>query len=284
MEELNLYERINSEEWKDIPEYEGDYKINNKGEVLRINKNSIDLTPMRGAINLCKNGVKKKCSTFIIMKGLFNWEQIPFRLKPQNFSDLEGEIWVPVLGWEEWYSISNKGRLKGHYDSRKTLKQDRLIKPKINTSGYHAYRLCINGNMKDALFHRLVGHAFIPNPDNKPQINHIDFIKTNNCVENLEWCTPLENMAHQVNHNKTYKMYEHGELHENSKLDANKVRLIRKMFHEEMVSQRDIAKKLNVSKGAVSAVIAWRTWFYVDPELKEFYKNKKQTKRKSKNG
>ncbi len=111
MEENNLYERILKEEWKDIPGFEGDYKLNCNGEMLAINKGSIYLHPLRYCLSLCKNGVKSKASTIALVKELFGFENAPFKIQDQLFGDIEGEVWKSVEGWEEWYSISNKGRL-----------------------------------------------------------------------------------------------------------------------------------------------------------------------------
>ena len=99
------------------------------------------------------------------------------------------EIWHDIQGYEGLYQISNKGRVK-------SLKwgKERILKPGWNTGGYLKVYLCKNTEAQDRLVHRLVAEAFIPNLYNKPQVNHLDENKKNNCVDNLEWATAKENI------------------------------------------------------------------------------------------
>ena len=90
------------------------------------------------------------------------------------------EIWKDIEGYEGRYKVSNKGRV---YDN----KLDKFIG--YESLGYMCVALCKDKKQKKCRVHRLVAQAFIPNPDNLPVINHKDENKTNNCVENLEWCT-----------------------------------------------------------------------------------------------
>ena len=93
------------------------------------------------------------------------------------------EIWKPVVGYEGLYEVSNWGRIKStKYGKERILK---LIKDK---DGYLFVRLYKNGIIKNYFVHRLVAQAFIPNPDNLPQVNHKDENPINNVVSNLEWC------------------------------------------------------------------------------------------------
>ena len=91
------------------------------------------------------------------------------------------EIWKPVVGFEH-YSISSKGRLRNPFG--------KLMSPNLNYKGYLIARLYPygGGSPKQLSYHRMVAEAFIDNPYNKPQINHKDHNKSNNCVDNLEWC------------------------------------------------------------------------------------------------
>lgn len=119
------------------------------------------------------------------------------------------EEWRDIEGYEGLYQISNQGRLKSlkrviplhgknqfsEFDAQKTI-QERIMNVSINGYGYCQSSLYKNGKFKTKLIHQLVARAFIPNPENKPTVNHIDGDKTNNCVDNLEWATSKEQTQH----------------------------------------------------------------------------------------
>ena len=96
------------------------------------------------------------------------------------------EIWKDVEDYENKYQISSCGCLK-------SLKRNIIVKPYVCTNGYLEYALWKNGKRKVFLAHRLVAQAFIPNPNDLPEVNHKDENIKNNNVNNLEWCTSEEN-------------------------------------------------------------------------------------------
>lgn len=107
-----------------------------------------------------------------------------------NASDLKVE-WKLIEGFDGIYSVSNYGDVKNN-------RTGKLMKPRKNEKGYLHIGLTTNGKQKNMRVHRLVAQAFIPNPENKPQVNHIDFDKENNCVNNLEWVTNKENTQYSI--------------------------------------------------------------------------------------
>lgn len=115
------------------------------------------------------------------------------------------ENWRPVRGYEGLYEISDKGRVRS-LPRNGTVLRKRILKPHLLKSGYWQVELSMDNKMHGYRVHRLVAAAFIPNPENKLQVNHIDGDKENNCVENLEWVTRSENQLHACYVIKTQKM------------------------------------------------------------------------------
>ena len=109
------------------------------------------------------------------------------------------EIWKDIVGYEGFYQISNLGRVKrlvswrGNDYSSRYIPDVKIVYPYIDNYGYERIGLAVHGKCRHFRVHQLVAKAFIPNPNNYPQINHIDEDKTNNCVDNLEWCTQSYN-------------------------------------------------------------------------------------------
>ena len=95
----------------------------------------------------------------------------------------------PIKGWEDKYTISINGDVY-------SIRSNKFLKPRLSLDGYERVCLC-NGSIKrEYRVHRLVAETFIDNPNNLPQVNHIDGNKLNNYLSNLEWCTPEYNIQH----------------------------------------------------------------------------------------
>jgi hypothetical protein len=123
------------------------------------------------------------------------------------------ENWKAIEGYEGLYEISNYGRVKSL--SRPVIDKngvhvrttDEIFKkPQVDTRGYYRVQLSKNNKHKTHKVHRLVAQAFIPNPENKRDVNHIDAVKTNNFVDNLGWVTNAENIAHAQENKLSYRL------------------------------------------------------------------------------
>ena len=108
-----------------------------------------------------------------------------------QLEDLPGEIWKDITGFDGKYQISNKGRVKSLQSNK-----PKILTPTNNGHGYLSIPLQNNNIRKRFYVHRLVAQEFIPNPNNLPQVNHIDENSLNNHVDNLEWCDQLYNNRH----------------------------------------------------------------------------------------
>lgn len=120
------------------------------------------------------------------------------------------EEWKEIKGFDGFYEISNLGNIRSlyKYDVNKKkyiLREHPLLLKKINDRGYLKLNLSMNGKRHLRYIHRLVAEAFIPNPNNYKEVNHIDSNPSNNNVFNLEWCDRKYNLDYMIRHQNEIK-------------------------------------------------------------------------------
>lgn len=162
------------------------------------------------------------------------------------------EQWVPIAGMED-YAISSLGNYK------RIKPFERIRKSSPNSDGYPRAMITINGKQKHLSIHRLVAKAFIANPENKLEVNHIDFDRTNNDVDNLEWCTRSENIAHTVAHNRQTSSLGV----KNPRAILNEVQVINIRHMKGSAKTTEIAKLYGVSKETIKDIFKRRSWRHI---------------------
>lgn len=175
------------------------------------------------------------------------------------------EIWKDIEGYEGLYQVSNLSRIKALAKFVNKGKCHRgwgehLLRYGADACGYHRTNLSKNGNNRTVKVHRIVAQAFIPNPDNKPQVNHKDGNKQNNHIDNLEWCTQSENLKHAFRIGLKKPMA--GENNNGHKLTRDQVEWIRKHYknrHKEF-STVALGKRFGVHRKTITRIIRGYHW------------------------
>lgn len=129
------------------------------------------------------------------------------------------EIWCPIVGYDGKYWVSNLGKVRGLFRGKVKILKHNFVR------GYDSALLTKDGIRKRFTVHRLLAMAFIPNPENKPQVNHKNCIKSDNRVDNLEWVTRVENAKHALENNR-YNSAK-GEDHYKSKYSNDEIMVMR---------------------------------------------------------
>ena len=173
------------------------------------------------------------------------------------------EIWLPIIGYEGYYEVSNLGKVKRVKQYQPSCRKKGIthrsntLKNCVNNRGYVRLLLSKDGVSKSFKLARLVAFHFIENPNNLPYVNHIDGNKTNDISTNLEWCSQAENVQHA---------YEH-QLRKTSEGIGHRIRLnkedatnIREIYNNKELNQREIAEKYNVSLATINGIINNKIW------------------------
>lgn len=165
------------------------------------------------------------------------------------------EIWKDVKGYEGLYQISNLGKVK-RLVSVKCKKERFLSITKDRKSGYCRVMLCKNNKTKRFLIHRLIAEHFIPNPENKPCIDHINGVKDDNRIENLRWCTYKENNNYPIAKRNNSESQKRLRLNSDW-VRRNKEAIKKAMQHDDVRKKISLAQKRN-----------WKNPEYVSKQMK----------------
>ena len=183
---------------------------------------------------------------------------------------LNEEVWKDVKGYEGIYKVSNFGRVKSL--DREVAPNNRvpywrkgkICKQSKSNLGYMTVGFTVNNVKVNKYVHRLVAEAFITNVNNYPQVNHIDCDKTNNRINNLEWCTNSQNQIH-ASKNGLNKLHLHrvaysGEKNGRSLLTKEQVLEIKQKYIPYKYSAKKLAQEYNVSESCITHILNNTSW------------------------
>lgn len=183
------------------------------------------------------------------------------------------EIWKNIEGYKGRYKVSNYGRVlseKRVYllkDGRSYTKSKKLMSPNPANNGYLKVQLSLKSKAKTVSVHRLVALHFKQNPRHLPQVNHIDGDKTNNHVDNLEWCSRVENIAHAV---RNRLIVSKGTNNPNCKLTLIQVAQIQSLVSAGATNKFIFESELYpVTKENINSIRHKKSWSHIDLGLKE---------------
>lgn len=180
-----------------------------------------------------------------------------------DLSPMSGEEWRDVPGFDGYYQVSNMGRVKSvdRFRSDGIRIKGVLLRTHHDACGYELVCLNKNGKHKHYSVHRLVALAFIPNPDNLPQVNHIDEVRNHNTASNLEWCSIIYNQNYGHRKERTSRAAT-GEKNANSKLTDSDVIEIRKTYipGDKDFGVRALSEKYGVKYVTISKITSGAKW------------------------
>lgn len=164
------------------------------------------------------------------------------------------EIWKDIKGYENRYQVSNLGRIKSL--PKNGRKEELILKPQPLKTGYLSIDLCKDSKTKKLSIHRIVAKTFIENTFNKEEVNHINGLKTDNRVENLEWNTKSENQKHSIRIGlRSAKGIKNSQV----KLKEEEVLII----YNSLEKYNILSEKYNVSISTISDIKRGYSWVHI---------------------
>lgn len=162
------------------------------------------------------------------------------------------------------YEVNRLGQVRSIDRIRNSRGHKYNLKGKImstgDCNGYRFVPLYLNGKPTNSYIHRIVAQAFIPNPHNKPQVNHINGIKHDNRVENLEWVSQSENMKHSFDKLGRYRGGSPGEKHHQVKLTLLQVKEIILRYYTKQSTTIEMAKEFGIKRNYVYVLTGGHSW------------------------
>ena len=180
----------------------------------------------------------------------------------------EKEVWKDVKDFGG-YKVSNNGRVKSldryvvDKNGKRMFYNGIYLKQHVDKDGYLRVQLNKEGKGYNVGVHRLVLLAFVPNPENKPQVNHKNGIKNDNRLENLEWCTNSENQLHAIEIGLVTNFVipdNTGINNGRAKLTESDVKMIRELYATGKYRQKELANMFGINQTGISGIILRKTW------------------------
>ena len=180
---------------------------------------------------------------------------------------LKFEKWEDIPNYEGQYQISNLFRFRSldkYVSFGKNSAYTRLKKGKLLSKGtngkYPTIRMWDSNKEKSILLHRLIASIYLPNNDNKIEVNHINGNKSNFHPFNLEWATPSENQLHAYNYGLKKAYNRDGSSNSNAKLTNDKVIAIRTLFNSGLYKKSILSKMFNIDASCITDIINYKSW------------------------